>query len=243
MPVSTSRRPHLTVLGVLAVLAALSVAAAAVCIWVVLGHSTNPLWSRRPDVQIPDLAGLTQSEAAALPETEALAVTWEEVYNPAVAAGQICGQQPAAGRTVKAGQALTVQVSLGTEWITMPDLTGQDRDEALAALHALALSPIVEFESDNTVQAYTVLRTDPAAGEQLAAGTAVKVTVIRPLPDPNRPVPNVQGMTVAGARDALQQAGLTAVVAGNRTEGTVTAQDPVPGTLLKVFAPVTVYVG
>ena len=99
----------------------------------------------------------------------------------------------------------------------------------------------VEFESDNTVAAYTVLRTEPAAGEQLAAGSAVKVTVIRPLPDPNRPVPNVQGMALDAARDALQQAGLTAVVAGGATEGTVTAQDPIPGNLVKVFSPVTIY--
>ena len=168
-------------------------------------------------------------------------MTWEEVYNPAVTPGEICGQQPAAGRTVKAGQALTVQISLGTDWISMPDLTGQNRDEALAALHALQLSPVVEFESDNTVAAYTVLRTEPAAGEQLAAGSAVKVTVIRPLPDPNRPVPNVQGMALDAARDALQQAGLTAVVAGGATEGTVTAQDPIPGNLVKVFSPVTIY--
>lgn len=236
---SLSRRP--TVLGVLALLAVLSVLAAGACIWMILGRSTNPLWSRRADVLLPDLAGMTRAEAEALPETAALAVTWQEVYNPTVAAGEICGQQPAAGRTVKAGQALTVQLSLGASWITMPDLTGQNRDDALAALHALELSPVVEFESDNTVEAYTVLRTEPAAGARLTAGSAVKMTVIRPQPDPNRPVPNVQGMTVAAAREALQDAGLTPVVAGGATEGTVTAQDPIPGNLLKVFSVVTVY--
>lgn len=241
MSTASSPRPRPTVLGVLGLLAFASVLTAAGCIWVILGRSTNPLWSRRTDVILPDLSGMTRAEAEALPETAALAVTWEEVYNPAVTPGEICGQQPAAGRTVKAGQALTVQISLGTDWISMPDLTGQNRDEALAALHALQLSPVVEFESDNTVAAYTVLRTEPAAGEQLAAGSAVKVTVIRPLPDPNRPIPNVQGMALDAARDALQQAGLTAVVAGGATEGTVTAQDPIPGNLVKVFSPVTIY--
>lgn len=225
MSTASSPRPRPTVLGVLGLLAFASVLTAAGCIWVILGRSTNPLWSRRTDVILPDLSGMTRAEAEALPETAALAVTWEEVYNPAVTPGEICGQQPAAGRTVKAGQALTVQISLGTDWISMPDLTGQNRDEALAALHALQLSPVVEFESDNTV----------------AAGSAVKVTVIRPLPDPNRPVPNVQGMALDAARDALQQAGLTAVVAGGATEGTVTAQDPIPGNLVKVFSPVTIY--
>mgnify|MGYP002802152655 FL=1 len=48
-------------------------------------------------------------------------------------------------------------------------------------------------------------------------------------------------MALDAARDALQQAGLTAVVAGGATEGTVTAQDPIPGNLVKVFSPVTIY--
>ena len=70
------RRPRVTVLGVLAVLALLSAAGAAVCIWVILGRSTNPLWSRRANVLLPDLVGLSRTEAEALPETAALAVTW-----------------------------------------------------------------------------------------------------------------------------------------------------------------------
>ena len=130
------RRPRVTVLGVLAVLALLSAAGAAVCIWVILGRSTNPLWSRRANVLLPDLVGLSRAEAEALPETAALAVTWEEVYNPAVEPGLVCGQDPAAGRTVKEGQALTIQISLGTNWQTMPDLTGADRTQALETLRA-----------------------------------------------------------------------------------------------------------
>lgn len=240
---TATRKRRVSALGVLALLATLSVLAAAVSIWVILGRSTNPLWSRRANVLLPDLVGLTRAEAEARPETAALAVTWEEVYNPAVEAGLICGQLPAAGRTVKEGQALTIQVSLGTNWQTLPDLTGAGRDEALDTLHEMGLTTTVEFWKDNTMTPYTVVRTEPAAGEQVAAGQAVKLVVVRPIPDPFRPVPNVTGMDVAAARAYLQDQGLTAVVPSNRVEGTVTYQDPVPGTLLRVFGAVRLTVG
>mgnify|MGYP001623063972 FL=1 len=48
---------------------------------------------------------------------------------------------------------------------------------------------------------------------------------------------------MAEARARLQEVGLTAVVPSNRAEGTVTNQDPVPGTLLRVFGTVRLYVG
>ena len=57
------RRFRVSVLGVLAVLAALFALAAAVLIWIVLGRSTNPLWSRRADVLVPDLLGRTRAAA------------------------------------------------------------------------------------------------------------------------------------------------------------------------------------
>ena len=136
-----------------------------------------------------------------------------------------------------------MQVSLGTNWQTMPDLTGQDRGAALEALRGMDLSPTVEFLKDNTMDPYTVVRTDPAPGAQVAAGQSVKVVVVRPIPDPFRPVPNVTGMELAAARAYLQEQGLLAVVPSNRVEGTVTGQDPIPGTLLRVLSPVELYVG
>lgn len=244
MPAVQIRLPRLTVLRVLALLALLSVLASAVCVWYILGHSTNPLFSRRADVTVPELVGLTQEEAETALKEEGLNILWEEVYNPAVDPGQVCAQQPAAGRTVKQGQTLTVSVSLGTQWLTVPDLTGQNRDEALQSLRDQGFSVAVEFLHDNTIEPYTIVRTEPAAGEQLAAGQIVKAVVVRPIPDPNRQVPDLVGLSLAEARSRLQERGLTAVVRpSGSTEGTVRSQDPYPGALVKVFSLVYLYVG
>ena len=114
-------RRKVNVLGVLAILAALSVVGAAAAIWVILGQSTNPLWSRRPTVVVPELRGLTRAEAESLPELAGLDVQWEETYDPAAAPGLVCAQTPAAGRTLRQGQALTVRVSLGANLLTLKD--------------------------------------------------------------------------------------------------------------------------
>lgn len=244
MPAVQIRLPRLTVLRVLALLALLSVLVSAVCVWYILGQSTNPLFSRRADVTVPELVGLTQEEAETALKEEGLNILWEEVYNPAVDPGQVCAQQPAAGRTVKQGQTLTVSVSLGTQWLTVPDLTGQNRDEALQSLRDQGFSVAVEFLHDNTIEPYTIVRTEPAAGEQLAAGQIVKAVVVRPIPDPNRQVPDLVGLSLAEARSRLQERGLTAVVRpSGSTEGTVRSQDPYPGALVKVFSLVYLYVG
>ena len=244
MPAVQIRLPRLTVLRVLALLALLSVLASAVCVWYILGQSTIPLFSRRADVTVPELVGLTQEEAETALKEEGLNILWEEVYNPAVDPGQVCAQQPAAGRTVKQGQTLTVSVSLGTQWLTVPDLTGRNRDEALQSLRDQGFSVAVEFLHDNTIEPYTIVRTEPAAGEQLAAGQIVKAVVARPIPDPNRQVPDLVGLSLAEARSRLQERGLTAVVRpSGSTEGTVRSQDPYPGALVKVFSLVYLYVG
>lgn len=236
--------PRLTVLRVFALLALLSVLVSAGCVWHILGQSTNPLFSRRADVTIPDLAGLTRDQAEADLQSTGLHLVWEEVYNPAVEPGQVCAQQPAAGRTVKKGQTLTVSVSLGTQWLTVPDLTGEDRDQALQILRDMGVAVAVEFLHDNTIDPYTVVRTEPAAGQPVAAGQMVKAVVARPIPDPNRQVPNLAGLSLAEARSRLQERGLTAVVRPAGTaEGTVRSQDPYAGALVRVFSQVYLYVG
>lgn len=237
------RLPHLTVLRVLAVLALLSVLVSAGRVWHILGQSTNPLFSRRADVTVPDLTGLSREEAEAELQNSGLHLVWEDVYNPAVDPGRVCAQRPDAGRTVKQGQTLTVSVSLGTQWLTVPDLTGEDRDEALQTLRDQGFGVAVEFLHDNTLAPYTVVRTEPAAGEQIAAGQMVKAVVARPIPDPNRQVPDLTGLTLADARSRLQERGLTAVVRpAGAAEGTVYSQQPYAGALVKVFSRVYLYV-
>ena len=83
----------------------------------------------------------------------------------------------------------------------------------------------------------TVVRPEPPAGPRVAAGEAVKLVVVRPIPDPFRPVPNLAGLEVAEARARLQEVGLTAVVPSNRAEGTSPTRTRCPAPCCGCSAP------
>lgn len=221
-----------SLLQILVCLAVLSVAASAAAVTGILRRSTNPMFSLRQTMEVPELTGLTREEAAA--DAGALTLVWVERYHDAPA-GQVVAQRPAAGTRVKEGQQLVVEVSLGEHLVTVPALTGLSRSEALDTLRAAGFATAVEFiRDDPTLPADTVIRTDPAGGTALEAGSVVTLTVARAVSDPFRPVPSLIGLSVAEARRQLAALDLLPTTSpANRQTGTVTAQDPLPGTLLR----------
>lgn len=236
------KRPRVTPLGVLAVLALLSVLVSAGMVRAVLAKSTNELFSIRADVETPDLTGLTAEQAAEAAYQAGLAVVWKEAYSNAHEAGTICTQQPRAGRTVKEGQQLTLTVSRGMQQLTVPDLLREPQRQASPQLRDAGFGVVVEFITDGTLEPYTVLRTEPAAGSLCEIGTIIKLVVVRPVPDPYRAVPKVTGQTVQAARSHLKEMGLNAIVVGGKQEGTVIAQDPAVGSPVIAGYGVTLYV-
>lgn len=233
---------RITPFRVLLALTLLVVAATGGILWYVFSTSTNPLFSFRRDVQIPELTGLTREEVNRQPEAAQLTIQWEEAFSPVYEAGVVFRQMPQAGRTVKQGQKLVLTVSKGADWRTVPDVQGQMREDALAALQAEGFSTSVEFLEDGTLTAYTVIRTEPAAGTQALAGDRIKVVVACPVPDPFRSVPNVTGLSLAEARRKLLEVGLQPIaVPSDAVEGTVSGQDPLPSHLVRVNERVYLY--
>ena len=133
---------------------------------------------------------------------------------------------------VKGGSAVDVAVGVQPTGVTVPDVTGQDKNDAKQALQAKG------FEVDtNTVdgggQKDTVLSTDPSAGTQAQPGSKVTMNVSKG----NQPstVPDVRGQTVNQAKQILKQAGFTNVStqtvdvgANTQVAGRVVDQSPSP---------------
>ena len=232
MPVSHRPFP-LTPLRVLDCLALLSVAAAGIAITIILSRSTNPMFSIRREVTVPDFSGMDWQQAQAEQSAAQLSIVWDARYS-AQAEGTIIAQKPAAGSTVKQGQKLVLSVSKGPNTIAVPDLKSQSRADAIQALRDTGFTVAVDYiRNDPTLQADTVILQFPAAGTALEAGNCVNLTVARAVPDPFRQVPSLLGMSVAEARRRLAIVELLPTLTpSNLTEGTITAQDPLPGTLL-----------
>lgn len=96
--------------------------------------------------------------------------------------------------------------SQGQSAITIPEVEGRDRGEVVAELEKMGLLVTVNQEASPDVPRNEVIRINPAPGSQLQRGSNVTLTVSsgREITD----VPDVTGMSVQDAADALEDAGL-----------------------------------
>ena len=155
-------------------------------------------------------------------------------------------QSPVAGRTVREGQSVTLTVSLGIHYVTVPDLTNYVQADGEQQLKDLGVSVLVTQAVDESVAAGSIIRTDPAAGSQVAAGTTVVIYVSRPQVATTTKVPSLIGMNVNDARTLLVQRKLGL---GSQTEqysdqpvGTVISQNPAAGSTTKLNGRVNIVV-
>ena len=225
---------------------AFAVACMALC-WMILNDSSN-LMNNKADITLGDYIGMTQDEAAATEQVVSgqISVTWEQEYNSNYAAGYIYKQSPVSGRTVREGQNVTLTVSLGTQYVTVPDLTNYVQADAEQQLKELGVSVLVTQAVDTSVASGAVIRTDPAAGSQVAAGSTVVMYISRPQVATTTKVPSLTGMSTADARTLLVQNHLGL---GSQTEqysdqpvGTVISQNPAAGSTTKLNGRVNIVV-
>ena len=209
------------------------------------------------DVDLPNFIGLTQAEIQEkYPDSKFIFQT-EEEYNTEYAAGVVCDQYPRAQtasdpKRVKENAKITLTISRGVEIVTMPDLSGMSRAEALNACKEKGLMPTFKTETVPKGQASgVVLRTDPVSGTQVEANTensSVTVYISQEEVDKSTTVPNLVGVaSLSEAQDLIRSAKL--VLGGYSEEysdtvpaGAVISQNPVSGTPAKWNDPVSIVV-
>ena len=247
-PAAPRRKKRKTIF--LPVLLGITIAFAIACLlldWMILNDSSN-LMNNKADITLNDYIGMTQEQAQAVDQIASgqIKVTWEQEYNSNYAAGYIYKQSPVSGRNVREGQSVTLTVSLGTQYVTVPDLTNYVQADAEQQLKTLGVSVLVTQAVDTSVASGAVIRTDPAAGTQVEAGSTVIVYVSRPQVATTTKVPSLTGMSVDDARTLLVQNHLGL---GSQTEqysdqpvGTIIGQDPAAGSTAKLNGRVSIVV-
>ena len=226
---------------------AFALACAALC-WMILNDSSS-LMGEKADVVLADYSGMTQDEVNASQQVASgqIVINWEQAYSNDYAAGYVYRQSPVAGRTVREGQSVTLTVSLGIQSVTVPDVTNYLQADAEQQLKNLGVSVLVTQAVEPTVASGSVIRTDPAAGSQVAAGSTVVVYVSRPQVSTTAKVPSLVGLSsVNDARTLLVQnklgLGSTTEQYSDKPAGTIIAQNPAAGSTVKVNSRVSVTV-
>lgn len=199
-------------------------------VWAFL--SFGNFWSNAT-VDVPNVVGKQVTVAKHILEDNHLRVSVSEVSNPDVPAGQVISQSPEANEQVKEQRTVHLVVSKGVGDITMLDITGMTIDQARSRLKNLGLViGKISAGTDDSKEDGVILMQSPPGDSKVTKGATVDVTVNR-VKSKKVELPNLVGMTVKDAKDALASLGLNATISGAGDDtAVITQQSPEAGSSL-----------
>lgn len=223
-------------LPIMAGIAAAFAVCAMILIFLIFKMSGNSFFSSREDVELPSFVGMSRQEVEEFLTSGnyKFNITYEEIYNADVEAGQVYDQSPKPPKKVKDNAKITLKVSKGTEIVTIPDVYGNTRRDAEKALVALGLNVSVVPVQDTSYKENTVIRTEPERYTQLNTGDTVTLYIATTQAVTETYVPDVVGqLSLDAAKKILENNGLIVGTISKREDGspagTVLEQTPVSG--------------
>ncbi len=160
-------------------------------------------------VTVPDVTGKPIAQARTTLEQAGFKVGTEtEVYSSEVSSGNVVSTDPKAGEQAEKGATIKINVSKGTEQVSVPDLKGKSADDAQKALSQAGLNGKQgDTVYSDDVSEGAVASQDTSAGSKANKGD----TIVYHLSKGSEKVsiPNVVGMTQANATSKLESAGFS----------------------------------
>ena len=152
-----------------------------------------------------------------------------EVSDDNVPIGFIISQNPMAGKKMGPGSSVDLVISSGPSLIELGDLSKKSLEDATQILETLGLEfeTIEEFSEDT--EEGLISGTLPEAGEIITPDELITLIVSLGI---KIEVPEVEGLNYQAAIDALEEAGLVAIISGD-TNGLVRKQLPRKGEFLE----------
>lgn len=172
---------------------------------------TNP-----PEVELPNLVGMSKEEAQKEAENLKLKIEIkEEEFNKEVPEGFIISQDPKyiEKYNVKEGSTITVVVSKGQEKTKVPNVKGKSQEEALQLLEEANLKAEIIEETSKTVKEGYVISQETEPDEEAFAGDTVKIHISKGTGIKQVNVVSVIGQSEANAKTTLTGLGLKVNVA------------------------------
>ena len=126
---------------------------------------------------VPNVVGKTRAEAVASLEGESYLTVVEKENSETVPKDNVISQEPVAGTKVARGTTVKLLVSQGTETVpvTMPEIIGKTKDEAIAALSDINLVPKeLPAEYSDEYPEGTVIFQNFQAGATIYTGTEIE---------------------------------------------------------------------
>ena len=148
-------------------------------------------------------------------------------------------------RTTAEGQKITLTVSLGTQYVTIPETKNMVAEDAEQTLKDMGLRVLQKPMQDNTVANGAVIYTSPSAGETVEGDSTVIMYVSRAVIESTNDVPSLTGKLLEDARNDVKGLNFSIRVieqASTEPAGTVLSQLPAAGTKARVSSIITLVV-
>ena len=198
------------------------------------------------EVAVPNLASLSDSDAAAAAKDLGLNLSVENrFYSASIAPNHVLSQSPVAGARVRRGWEVRVTESLGPQKVSVPDMTGLTERPASLVLRRLQLELGTVAHLPAPAPAGIVLAQSPPPNSKGLNGPRVALLVSDDQTDAETPafvMPQLTGLTLYAASLRLGTAGLHIASAQSPAEtdtpapevapagaATITAQSPAAG--------------
>ncbi|HVV77557.1 MAG TPA: Stk1 family PASTA domain-containing Ser/Thr kinase [Mycobacteriales bacterium] len=224
----------------------LALAAATLAVFVIaLLIARNVLTNGGGDLTTPSLVGESYADAQSTLLGQGLRVgTVSQEYTAKNDKGEVIRQNPPAGILLRKGQAVSLVISSGIQYVAVPNgLIGLSTAEAKSTLAASNLKTgNIVFQNSNSPEGQ-VLATDPQPGTSVPAGSKVTLTVS----NSKSKVPNVKGQDEPTATAILLQHGFVvtskpAAVYKRKLDGLVVSQTPAGGAYATSGSTVVIYI-
>jgi len=197
-----------------------------------------------PTATIPEVRDVAAADAQSQLESLGFVVETREVFHANVAAGDAIKTKPAAGESAGVGSTVQLNVSKGPKPVTVPDVVGSKRGPATNAIQDAGLTVGEQTTVEDAADRNTVLSQDPAAGSEVATGSAVNLTISSG--PPQVAIPDVRDVAEARAVNDLESLGLVVetkeVFHANVAAGDAIKTDPAAGETVNVGSTVTMNV-
>jgi serine/threonine-protein kinase len=210
--------------------------------WFLYTKIQDQINSNKP-IAVPDVTLLARPLAVTKIREQGLVPRIVTAPSDTVPKGQVADENPGGGSKVAKGSTVTLTVSTGIAQVKVPNVVGQDVNQAVASLAGLGLNPNIA-RVYSTAQTDTVTAQQPHAGDSVPKGSNVRINVSRGAKPVQ--VPDVAGQPFANAKSALQGQGFTVdrvdVQSDQYPKGVVVASDPPAGSSVAKGSKVTLSV-
>ena len=178
----------------------------------------------QPRVPLIPASGELDDYTPLLAERSLSVGTTSQEYSDSVAEGKIIRVFPTPDTPVNTESQVRVVTSKGPKPIRIPSVSSMTEEDARDALESAGLTHIdVRVDSSADASDGPVVRTEPAAGQQVDSSTPITIVLSKKVQ-----VPTILTLTVEDAREKLAGRGLKLTGVGEDDERIIT-QRPLPG--------------